>query len=342
MSSALLLPFVLSYGKIRRECGVIATLPPLVYRGYFSGRMFLSRPILVFDSGIGGLSVLTEIRRQLPNQTYCYLFDNARLPYGELSEADLIQGCVVLVTRLVAQIDAQVVVIACNTASTLVLPALREALTIPVVGVVPAIKPAALLSNSKHIGLLATPGTIKRAYTHELIERFAANCKVELFGSSELVLMAEAKAAQQPLDLSRLAQVLAPIKAAKVDVLVLGCTHFPMLKTELQTYFGEGVLLLDSGEAIANRVKALLNNDAENVAALVEGPISLTESIAIDSENGEEQSQRDEYTDNGNSQLGRGEGKLVAFYTKGEITGGLEKTLADYGFSHVAQISVND
>ncbi len=105
--------------------------------------------------------MLGEIRKLLPQRKYCYLFDNARLPYGELAEAELISGCVDLVVTMAKQIDAAIVVIACNTASTLVLPELRAQLTIPVVGVVPAIKPAAAISKRKHIGLLATPGTVK-------------------------------------------------------------------------------------------------------------------------------------------------------------------------------------
>ena len=221
----------------------------------------MSGPILVFDSGIGGLSVLNEIRKQLPQHDYCYLFDNARLPYGNLSEQELITGCVALITHHAQRLNASIVVVACNTASPLVLPLLRQQLTIPVVGVVPAIKPAAMLSKKKHIGLLATPGTVKRDYTQALINQFAGNCKVELFGTSDLVLLAELYVAQQPIDIDKLNHILAPIAASNIDVLVLGCTHFPMIAAEISHYLGDGVTLLDSGEAIAKRVRFLLSKE---------------------------------------------------------------------------------
>lgn len=266
----------------------------------------MSQLILVFDSGIGGLSVLAEIRKLLPHHDYCYLFDNARLPYGELEEQELISGCVALIDQVVERTHAAIVVVACNTASTVVLPALRATLSIPVVGVVPAIKPAAQLSKSKRIGLLATPGTVKRHYTYELISQFADDCHVELFGSSELVLMAEQKIATGQLDMARLTQVLSPIVEADLDVLVLGCTHFPMLRDELQQVLGKGVTLLDSGEAIAKRVKTLL---AETKS--------------------EEQVQEDAH-----SNL-----LMQAFYTKAEISEGLVTTLVDCGFSTLERIT---
>ena len=218
----------------------------------------MSEPILVFDSGIGGLSVLTEIRKLLSGHDYHYVFDNARLPYGNLSEAELIKGCVDLIVKQVKQSNAAIVVVACNTASTLVLPHLRAHLTIPVVGVVPAIKPAAQISQKKHIGLLATPGTVKRDYTFELINEFAEDCKVELFGSSELVIMAENYFASETIDRVLLATILQPIKKADIDVLVLGCTHFPMLAEQIKQILGNGVALLDSGAAVASRVKTLV------------------------------------------------------------------------------------
>ncbi|MGI2172381.1 glutamate racemase [Shewanella sp. MF05960] len=221
----------------------------------------MSGPILVFDSGIGGLSVMNEIRKQLPQHDYCYLFDNARLPYGNLSEQELITGCVALIAHHAQRLNASIVVVACNTASTLVLPHLRRLLTIPVVGVVPAIKPAAMLSSKKHIGLLATPGTVKRDYTQTLIQQFAGDCKVDLFGTSDLVLLAEQYVARQKIDIDKLHNILEPIKASEIDVLVLGCTHFPMIAAEISDYLGKGVVLLDSGEAVAKRVRFLLSKE---------------------------------------------------------------------------------
>ncbi|MFV7784820.1 glutamate racemase [Shewanella marisflavi] len=259
----------------------------------------MSANILVFDSGVGGLSILAEVRKQLPQANYCYLFDNARLPYGELDEQELIQGCVELIARAVTLSEADIVIVACNSASTLILPALRETLTIPVVGVVPAIKPAARLSKNKHLGLLATPGTVNRRYTQELIDKFARDCRVDRFGSSELVYIAEAKMAQQPLDLQTLHEVLKPIKESGLDTLVLGCTHFPILASELQDYLGEGVILLDSSRAIAARVMTLIQ---------MEGKQGLR-------------------------------GQSQAFYTTTTIAEGLKTTLAAWGFSSVVSFA---
>ncbi|MCG9698000.1 glutamate racemase [Shewanella sp. Isolate11] len=259
----------------------------------------MSANILVFDSGVGGLSILSEIKQTLPNENYIYLFDNARLPYGELAEKHLIEGCVDIIGRAVQQLGADIVVVACNTASTLILPALRDILDVPVVGVVPAIKPAAAISKNKRIGLLATPGTVNRDYTHQLIKQFAADCKVTCFGSSELVMMAEAKMAQKEIDWQRLEQILQPIKQTGVDTLVLGCTHFPILKAELQSYLGEELVLLDSASAIASRVKNLL----------AELPIKNRQK--------------------------RGS---KALYTTNSICSGLERTLAEYGLTHTSPL----
>jgi len=235
----------------------------MINAGMVTLETLLSGPILVFDSGIGGLSVMSEIRKLLPQYDYCYLFDNARLPYGNLSEQELIQGCVSLITYHAKRLNACIVVVACNTASTLVLPELRRQLSIPIVGVVPAIKPAAMLSKKKHIGLLATSGTVKRDYTHELIQQFAEGCKVELFGSSELVLLAEQYVGQIPIDRLKLKQLLLPIIATDIDVLVLGCTHFPMIAAEISRCLGTHVTLLDSGEAVAKRVRFLLSKEQQ-------------------------------------------------------------------------------
>lgn len=215
--------------------------------------------ILVFDSGMGGLSVYQEVRQRLPQHRYDYVFDNAYFPYGEQPESVIIQRCSELIGTLVAERHIDMVIIACNTASTIVLPYLREQLSIPVVGVVPAIKPAAKASKNHHIALLATPGTVQRAYTSELIDQFAAGCQVYKLGVTELVVQAERKMAGYPVDLDEIANAIAPLHALPVlpDVIILGCTHFPLLKDELQQLLPD-VFLVDSGAAIARRVASLL------------------------------------------------------------------------------------
>lgn len=218
--------------------------------------------ILVFDSGVGGLSVYQEIQALMPNNNYIYLFDNEAYPYGELTEPQLLERVENLVVRIVKDEMIDVVVIACNTASTIVLPLLRRRLTIPVVGVVPAIKPACKIAK-KGIGLLATPATVKRKYTQRLIDEFSQFKPVELIGSTALVNMAEKKLRNQAVDLDKLEIILKPF-TNKVDVIVLGCTHFPFLHDEIHQVVGKSVVLMDSGKAIAKRVKSVLNTQEIN------------------------------------------------------------------------------
>ncbi|MDP5255756.1 MULTISPECIES: glutamate racemase [unclassified Vibrio] len=211
--------------------------------------------LLVFDSGMGGLSILAAVKARCPYLDFHYLFDNAGYPYGELPAEVLIERVDSLIAQYVNAHQIDLVIIACNTASTIVLPRLRANLTIPVIGVVPAIKPAGQRAK-KAIGLIATPATVKRAYTKDLIQRFANQVPVYSLGSTELVMMAEKKLRGVKVDLESLAVILAPIYP-RIDVAVLGCTHFPLLKQEIAQVM-PGVELIDSGEAIAKRVEAVL------------------------------------------------------------------------------------
>lgn len=224
----------------------------------------MSKTVLVFDSGVGGLSIYEPICRQLPEHNYLYAFDNACFPYGELSERRLVERCCQVIAAVLARHAVDLVVIACNTASTYVLPALRQMLTIPVVGVVPAIKPAACVTRNGCIGLLATPGTVARSYTHRLIQEFAAHRQVLLCGTTELVVQAERKLMGLAVEMPVLAEVLAPWQQGdyQPDTLVLGCTHFPLLKEEIASLLPD-VLLVDSGDAVAQRVCHLLGTSSE-------------------------------------------------------------------------------
>ena len=222
----------------------------------------LQKNILVFDSGVGGLSVYKEISQLLPNHNYIYVFDNEAYPYGELDQQVLIQRVQSIVASFVVSHAIDIVVIACNTASTIVLPTLRANNLTPIVGVVPAIKPASLLAN-KAVGLIATPATITREYTHDLIKNFSSNKRVELLGSTRLVDMAEDKLRGEKISLEELQQILQPM-INTIDVAVLGCTHFPLIKSEIQQVLGESVVLIDSGKAIAKRVQDLLGLESTN------------------------------------------------------------------------------
>lgn len=236
-----------------------------------------TRPtVLVFDSGVGGLSVYDEVRQLLPDLHYIYAFDNVAFPYGEKSEAFIVERVVEIVTAVQERYPLALAIIACNTASTVSLPALREKFAFPVVGVVPAIKPAARLTTNGVVGLLATRGTVRRPYTHELVARFASECKIEMLGSAELVELAEAKLHGQPVDLEELRKILRPWLRMKEppDTVVLGCTHFPLLEEELLEVLPEGTRLIDSGAAIARRTVWLLEHESPNA-------LSADENIAF-------------------------------------------------------------
>jgi glutamate racemase len=226
-----------------------------------------SRPprVLVFDSGVGGLSVAREILHRLPGVALVYASDNGFFPYGTKGEAELINRVDLVMNQLLQRYPVDILVIACNTASTLTLPHLRSQLSLPIVGVVPAIKPAAKLSESGVIGLLATPATVARPYTHELIREYAPKCEVISLGSSELVEIAEQKLRGETIDTYAIADITSGLmrheKAEQMDVLVLACTHFPLLKAELAVHLPPYVQLIDSGEAIARRVEYLLDGN---------------------------------------------------------------------------------
>lgn len=217
--------------------------------------------ILIFDSGIGGTSVLSHVRSTLPFANVSYVMDNALLPYGLQSQETIVErlkGLLKPAMPWCEQID--LIVIACNTASTQALAILREHTDIPIVGVVPAIKPAAMQTQTGRIALLATPATVKNQYTHNLIKEFAAGCHVDLHASTELVCLAEqfywcnADITQSVHnELRRIAF------HHDVDHIVLGCTHFPIISEAIASYFDTKVVLLDSGAAIARRVSFLLN-----------------------------------------------------------------------------------
>lgn len=232
-----------------------------------SAQSFQAPRILVFDSGVGGLSVASEIQQRLPLNPLVYASDNAFFPYGTKGEAELIERVDLVINELLLRYPADILVIACNTASTLTLPHLRSKLSLPIVGVVPAIKPAALMSESGVIGLLATPATVARPYTHELIREYATNCHVISMGSSELVQIAEQKLRGEVINADAIARIAQELMRAdpaeKMDVLVLACTHFPLLKDELAQNLPAQLKLIDSGAAIARRVEFLLADAQE-------------------------------------------------------------------------------
>ena len=222
-------------------------------------------PILVFDSGVGGLTVLGPIRRRLPKAPIVYVADNGGFPYGTKGEAEIAARVPALLGRLVERYRPRLVVIACNTASTITLAAVRSVLDLPVVGTVPAIKPAAERSKTRVIGVLGTAATVRQPYVNRLAAEFAGDCTLLRHGSAALVDLAEAKLRGEAVDPARIADALAPLLAqpdgARMDMLVLACTHFPLLAEELSALL-PGVSMIDGAEGIARRVAVLTEGQA--------------------------------------------------------------------------------
>jgi len=234
--------------------------------------------ILVFDSGVGGLSIMQEIQTRIPAAEFIYASDNAAFPYGTKTEEELIVRVNEVMQALTTAYTIDIMVIACNTASTLTLPHLRRRFSQPIVGVVPAIKPAAALTRSGVIGLLATPATVARPYTHDLIREHAAHCRVISIGSSELVHIAEQKLRGDDFSREKIAQITQQLITAhhgqELDTLVLACTHFPLLRDEIAATLPHSIQLVDSGEAIARRVEFLLHQHRKWHDALQKQPQS--------------------------------------------------------------------
>ena len=222
-------------------------------------------PLLFFDSGVGGLSVLDPTRRLLPNAPIVYVADNAAYPYGTRSEAEIASRVPALLGRLVERFQPRLAVIACNTASTIALDHVRAALEVPVVGTVPAIKPAAELSKSRVIGVLGTDATVRQRYVDDLAARFASDCTVIRHGSAALVDLAEAKLAGEEIGADAVRAAVQPMfdqpRGDDIDVVVLACTHFPLLADELRAAFPAREWV-DGGAGIARRIAHLTDGQA--------------------------------------------------------------------------------
>ncbi|MCW3798847.1 glutamate racemase [Sphingomonas sp. BN140010] len=219
--------------------------------------MTADAPILFFDSGVGGLSVLADARRQLPTASIVYAADSAGFPYGTKPEAELAARVPALLGRLVERYHPRLVVIACNTASTIALAHVRAALDLPVVGTVPAIKPAAEQSRTRVIGVLGTEATVRQPYVDDLSARFAADCEVLRHGSAELVRLGEAKIAGERIDPAAISAAVQPLAERRdMDMVVLACTHFPLLGEELRAALPHAAQV-DGAAGIARRIAHL-------------------------------------------------------------------------------------
>ncbi|MCR5870775.1 MULTISPECIES: glutamate racemase [unclassified Sphingomonas] len=236
-----------------------------------------TRPLLFFDSGVGGLSVLAPARVLLPHAPLVYVADVAGFPYGTRSEGEIAARVPALLGRLAERYKPRLIVIACNTASTIALTHVRAALDVPIVGTVPAIKPAAELSRTRVIGVLGTQATVRQPYVDDLTARFAADCTVLRHGSAELVELAEAKLRGGTSDPSRFRAVLAGLidqpGGDRIDVIVNACTHFPLVEAELAAVAPHPLHFVDGGPGIARRIAHLTQGQ--------EWPTSPTPGIAV-------------------------------------------------------------
>jgi glutamate racemase len=234
-------------------------------------------PVLFFDSGVGGLSILAPAKALIPNIPVVYAADSAGFPYGTKSDAEIAARVPALLGRLVERYRPRIAVIACNTAATIALTHVRAALDIPVVGTVPAIKPAAIASKTRVIGVLGTDATVRQPYVDRLTAEHGADCTVLRHGSAALVAYAEARLRGEPADPAIPADALAGLLdqpgGERMDMVVLACTHFPLVRDELAAAAPRPLTFLDGGEGIARRI-AYLNGDAP-------WPIAPPEGIAV-------------------------------------------------------------
>jgi len=225
-----------------------------------------SSPILLFDSGLGGLTVLTELRKLLPHAPIIYAADLAGLPYGEKTEAQVAARVAGLLGRLAERYRPRLACIACNTASTIALGMVREVLHIPIVGTVPAIKPAALMTVSGTIGLLGTAATIRQAYVDDLEAQFASGKRLIRHAAPDLVSAAELKLRGGRPDPAVFEAIAAGLRAHDgadaMDTLVLACTHFPLVETELRAVLGPKMRFVHGAAGIARRIAHLTKGQA--------------------------------------------------------------------------------
>ena len=220
----------------------------------------MDRPVGVFDSGVGGLTVLRELVRALPGERFLYLGDTARVPYGTKSGETVTRYSIEIANYLIARHDIKMLVVACNTASSLALPVLRKIYKIPVVGMVdPCVRRAASLAKKERIGVIGTAGTIRSGAYEQALRAAVPSARVVSRPCPLLVALAEEGWGETPVARAVIAEYLAPYRSDPPDALILGCTHYPVLKNPIREFLGENTVLIDSGEEAARVVGILLS-----------------------------------------------------------------------------------
>ena len=218
-----------------------------------------NNPIGVFDSGVGGSSIWKEIHKLLPYENIIYLADSKNAPYGNRSSEEIIELSIKN-TKKLAQYDCKIVIVACNTATTNAITALRENFELPIIGIEPAIKPAALNTKTKSIGILATRGTLSSVLFSQTTQEFTKNISVvEIIGEG-LVPLIEAGNLEGPEMIELLKKHTKPMIEADVDFIVLGCSHYPYIIPALNTILPKHIKIIDSGEAVAKQTKIVLQS----------------------------------------------------------------------------------
>lgn len=226
-----------------------------------------SAPVGVFDSGVGGLTVLREIRRLLPSEPLLYVADSAHAPYGDKPEQAVRERVFRIADHLIAE-GAKALVVACNTATAVAVPALRERIPLPVIAMEPAIKPAVEQTRSGVVGVLATNGTLSSQRFLHLLDRFGRQVEVLVQPCPGLVEQIEAGDGESPATQALLTKYVSPLIKRGADVLVLGCTHYPLLRSAIRDLVGPEVLITDSGLAVARQLQRRL----EETQLLAPGP----------------------------------------------------------------------
>ncbi len=223
-----------------------------------------TRCIGMFDSGVGGLSILQAVRERLRGAPIRYVADSAHAPYGERSDAEVLDRCQRITTHLVAQ-DASVIVVACNTATAVAIDVLRSAHPhVRFVGVEPGVRPAVLASRERHIGVMATSATLRSECFQNLLRRDAADCRVHLQACRGLAAAIERGRRDDPELLVLIAEHAGAVRSAGVDAVALGCTHYPFVRPEIQRVLGDGVHIVDTSAAVAAQVARLWSGDAND------------------------------------------------------------------------------
>ncbi|MCL4354236.1 glutamate racemase [Patescibacteria group bacterium] len=220
-----------------------------------------NRPIGIFDSGVGGLSVLRELKKLLPSENFIFIADQANVPYGGKTKEQLIGFSDKIVNFLVNEKKVKAIVIACNTSTVYSIDFLRLKYKIPIIGTVPVVKTIARLTKSGKTAVFSTPATAKSSYLTQLINKFAGGVTVYKIGGTGLEDLVEEGNLKNPKIKKILLESLIPLKQKGVDALALGCTHYPFLRDQIEAIVGKDVAIVDSGGAVARRTKEILSRE---------------------------------------------------------------------------------